>query len=300
MADRSPRSRPLRLALAANAAFSAGCGLFLFVDGAGLLATSGPAASAVMRGLGVMLIGFAALVAATALRPRPGVAAAIALLDVGWVAATLPLAAVPGLLTGEGRQAVVAVAMAVGAFAVAQLAGLRLMMRDGSAGGHAYRHCLRIRADAPAGAVWAVVADLGRIERFSPALARSGLRGGEAAGLGAVRDCADRRGSQWSEEVVAFDPAGRRLVLRFLADAPGFPFPVAAMTGGWRVEPDGAGSWVEVWWSFAPRGRFGWILLALMTLALDHSARGIVGRMAMAARGGPVGRPRRGPAWSYC
>jgi len=300
MTDRSPHSRPLRLALAANAAFSAGCGLFLLVDGAGLLAASGPAASAVMRGLGVMLVGFAALVAATAVRPRVGVAAGIALLDIGWVGLTLPLAAIPGLFTGEGRVAVATVAVMVGTFAAAQLAGLRLMMRDGGAGGHAYRHCLRIRADAPAEPLWAVVADLGGIERFSPALARSGLRGGEPVGLGAVRDCADRRGAQWSEEVVAFDPVDRRLVLRFLADAPGFPFPVSAMTGGWRVEPDGAGSWVEVWWSFTPRARFGWILLALMTLALDHSALGIVGRMAMAARGGPAERPRRGPAWSYC
>ena len=72
----------------------------------------------------------------------------------------------------------------------------------------------------------------------------------------AVRTCATHTASErWSEEVAAWDEPGRAYTLRFMSEAPDFPFPVEEMVGGWRVEPDGGGSRVTVWYEYTVRGR---------------------------------------------
>lgn len=309
--DTAARGAPprLRAALAANAAFSAVAGALLLVGGAPVAAALGALPSWLLTATGGALLAFSALVGWVALRPRVGWATAISLLDLGWVAGTVPLTLVPGLLTPAGAAAVLMVAAAVGAFAAAQLSATRTLLREiGGAPGR-YRHCVRVATPVPAAAMWDVVADLGSIQRYSTSLARSALRGGGTAGVGAVRDCANRKDARWSEEVTHFDPAGRRLTLRFLTEAPDFPFPVSAMSGGWRVEDAGAGSTVEVWWSLTPATRLGWIVIALMTVPLDREIAAVIGRMAEAAAqagtGGPAPRAgRRGRArrltLAYC
>lgn len=46
-----------------------------------------------------------------------------------------------------------------------------------------------------------------------------------------------------------------QLNAEFDAQKPGFPFPFAAMLGGWQVEPAGTSATVKVWWSMLPRHR---------------------------------------------
>jgi hypothetical protein len=290
----------LRLALAANAGFSAACGTALLFAGGDIAAALGALAAPLTTAIGAALVLFAAGVALVAVRPRVGWALVVSILDVLWVTATLPLTLVPGLWSAWGIVAVVAVAAVVAAFAAAQLTAVRAAMREPDGGPGCYRHCIRVATPAPADALWPVVADLGGIARYSPGLARADLRDATVAGVGAVRDCQANNGSHWSEEVTRFEPAARELDLRFLTEAPGFPFPVSAMTGGWRVMPEGGGSAVEVWWSFEPRHRLGWLLLGLMTIPLDRAAGRTVARMARAALGQPLDTPAPRPAVASC
>lgn len=279
----------LRAALAANAAFSGAAGALLLAGGAPFAATLGALPTWLLAATGVGLLGFAAGVGLVALRLRVGWVAVISLLDLGWVAGTVPLTLIPGLLTPAGAAAVLAVAALVGVFAAVQLSGLRAMLAGEGPG--RYRHCVRVATPVPAAAMWDVVADLGSIQRYSTSLARSAIRGGGPVGVGAVRDCANRNDARWSEEVTLLDPVGRRLTLRFLTEAPDFPFPVSTMSGGWQVEDAGAGSTVEVWWSLTPATRFGWIAVALMTLPLDREIAIVIGRMAEAAEQAGTGEP---------
>ena len=292
----------LRLALGVNATFSAACGLALFLGAAGGVAAFPGVPGWLLAGIGAGLLAFALAVALAAARLRVGFAVVIGLLDLGWVCVTLPLLLVPGVIGDSGVPLVLGTALVVGGLGAVQLWAARTMMRDGETGGDRLRHCIRISSDADPEALWAVIADLGGIHRYSDALARSEMVEGVPVAPGAVRECANTQGQVWREAVEVFDPENRQLELRFLANAPGFPFPVSEMTGGWKVFPANGGAVVDVWWSLVPSGRGGWLKVALITLAMDLTMPGVVTRMTRAAGGGDADRPRRWlrPSLAYC
>ena len=295
-----PRSalNALRALFVLNAAFSATCGVALVRGGDWQMAAFPGIPGWVFFGIGVGLVGFAGLLLLLALHPRPGTGALIGLADILWILATIPLAILSAAVAPDGAVLIFAVAAVVGGFALGQLLAVRAMVRDRDRPGH-YRHCVRVPTTADADALWAVIADLGRIADHSDMLARSGMRGGAPVAPGAIRDCADAAGRTWSEQVERLDPVRREVTLRFLADAPGFPFPVREMTGGWRVIPWGEASVTEVWWSLVPTGRFGWLKVALLSLGLDLSMPGVIARMDAAA-GGADGRAPLGLALVPC
>jgi hypothetical protein len=101
--------------------------------------------------------------------------------------------------------------------------------------------------------IWRNLIDLGGIARFAPSLASSGMRGNAVPAAGVVRDCVDRSGRRWSEQCVAIDEVERRLVMKFMAQEPGFPFPFTEMNGGWLVRETDGGTMVRVWWDGQPR-----------------------------------------------
>ncbi|PWJ20276.1 SRPBCC family protein [Jannaschia seohaensis] len=295
-------SRLLRLALAFNLAFSTLCGLSVLVLGpAAVGAALGPFPGWFMAGLGIGLLGFAALIGFALWRLRVGLALLISGLDVLWVIGTLPMAIVPGFLTSQGQLVVAGVAAVVGLACILQLAGIRALLRDPKGAPNTFKHCVRLTSGADPDTLWPVIRDLGSIARYGTGLKSSRLEGAEEPAPGAVRVCTNHNDQSWAEEVVSLDDATRSFVLRFRAEAEDFPFPFAAMTGGWSVSPAPEGSVVDIWWTVRPKHRhLGWLLLAVATIPLDRDIRHLVA--AMEAGGASTSRTAAVslPAFAYC
>jgi len=281
-----PQGQLLRYALRANAVFSALTGTLLLLAAAPVALHLGRLPPWSLAVIGAGLLGFSAIVWLTASRPRPARALGIAVLDLAWVAGTIPLALATELFTPAGKTTVLVVAAVVGLLAAAQLLGIRGLLRDREAGRGRFRHCISVSVpDVPADAMWRLVADLGDIARFSPTLASSRLREGVEPKIGAVRVCSNTQGQRWAERCEAFDPDRRRLELRFLTEEPGFPYPASVMFGGWTVTEDGPGCRVDVWWSLTPTLPAGWLAVTLMSLQVDSQFAELVSRMAEVAKG---------------
>lgn len=274
-------SLPLRLALSFNLAFSTLCGATVLLVGPAVTgATLGPFPGWFMAGLGLGLLGFAALIGFTLWRLRVALALLISGMDLLWVISTLPMVAFPNFLTGEGQIVVAGVAAIVGLAGVLQLAGIRVMLRDPNGAPNTFKHCVRLASSATPNKLWEMLRDLGSIARYSKGLKSSRLERGDDPAPGAVRVCTNLNNQSWAEEVVSLDDDRRSLVLRFRAEAEDFPFPFAAMTGGWSVSPASEGSVVDVWWTVRPKQRhLGWLLLAVATIPLDIDIRRLVAAM---------------------
>lgn len=299
----SPKSaRPLRLALSFNLVFSASCGLAVLLAGpAAVGAALGPFPGWLMTGLGVGLIGFAALIGVALWRLRVAWALVISGLDLLWVISTLPLVAIPRFLTGDGQLVVAGVAAVVALACILQLVGLRAMLRDPDRAPNTFRHCVRLTSRAAPDTLWPVIRDLGAISRYSAALTSSRLDGGDRAAPGVVRVCTNPTGQTWSEEVVSIDDDARSLVLRFRTEATDFPLPFAAMSGGWSVEGTRAGSIVDIWWTVRPENRrVGWMLFAAMAIQLDRDMPRVVAAMAAGGADQSQTAPRGLPTLAYC
>jgi len=291
----------LRSALGINAAFSLGCGVVATVFGPAVADRVGIGPSWLVPAVGVGLVVFSAGIVWTLLRFRIGQALIISGLDGLWVVGTLLLTLVPGLFTPAGNALVVGLAGVVGTLGALQLAGIRATLRAPGRPGQ-YRHCIRLKSSADPEALWRVIRDLGGISRYSAGLRASRLDGGGEVAPGAVRVCTDTRGQSWAEEVTSLDDAARSVVFRFRSEADDFPFPLAALSGGWTVTPDPrGGARVDVWWTVTPKQRrFGWLVLALMTIPLDRDLPRIVGAMEAAAMGRRTPAPTRRLALGYC
>ncbi len=298
-----PRSSAvLRLALAINLAFSLICGVASALYAPAVAHAIGAFPAWTMTALGIGLVLFATGIGWTLARLRIGRALLISALDLVWVLVTVPMTVVPGLLTPLGAVIVLTIAGIVGVLGVLQLAGIRLMLSVPTRHAGEHRHCVRVRSAVDPDKLWAVIRDLGSISRYSAGLSASRLEGGGDIVPGAVRVCTNHRQQSWAEEVVAIDNAARFVVFRFRSEAEDFPFPLAALTGGWTVTPGERGSSrVEVWWTVRPRQRWlGWLVVALMTIPLDRDLPRIIAAMEAETTG--LKRPRKagGLAFGYC
>ncbi len=291
----------LRTALLANLFFSLASATVFLVGAEVLSVRLGTIPVWLLQAVGVGLLGFVGLIAYALARLRIGWALLISVLDLGWVIGTVPLVWVPGLLTPWGEGATLVVAACVGLLALAQLFGIRHALKDRSGGAGRYRHCVRVPVTAGADAMWRVVADLGAIRHYSAGLSASDILTGDEVTNGSVRRCTDHQGQSWQEEVTAWQPDLRALVLRFRTEEHDFPFPFRTMVGGWTVLPAADGALVDIWWSVTPRSRlFGWLIMALMTVPLDRDVRKIVGRMESKALNRPLDLLRADLRLSYC
>lgn len=280
------QTRPLRTALAANAAFSlTSAGLMFFLPSlvGDWLGVHTPL---VLQGIAVGLVVFAIDLLHQATRSRMATWRALyaSAGDFAWVAATAVLLTLfPRSLSVEGNTLVVGVAVVVGAFGLWQLwAAGRAHQPQADA---QYRHCIIVSVNAPAAAMWQVIERIGDIQRYMPSLKSSELLGGKGPGVGAVRQCEDRSGKRWAEECVGFQ-AGESFTVRFLSEAPDFPFPAKRMTGGWKVTPDGSGAEVMVWWELDPKPKFlAPILLPILAFQADRDFPKVIQSMARDAVG---------------
>ncbi|MFN0246842.1 MAG: SRPBCC family protein [Kofleriaceae bacterium] len=251
-----------------------------------------------LRAVGVGLAVFSVVVALAGRRPRirPLDVLAISLADFAWAAGSLALlVGYPDSFGQTGSWLFAGVAVVVAAFGVAQLVGLRRTVVEPTPGLGEYRYCLAVDVEATPEAMWRVLSNLGAISRYLPTLAASSLRevaaGCESGiGVGRVRECVSTRQQHWAEEVTRFDPEAREFDVRFLADEPGFPFPMRVMHGGWKVLalPDRR-SRVIVWWSLTPKVPFmGLPVVAFLSASVDRAFPAVIARMAADATGQPL------------
>jgi ribosome-associated toxin RatA of RatAB toxin-antitoxin module len=242
----------LRAALRTNACFSLVSGLALVIAAGevrGLL-DLGPALDWVLRGIGVGLVGFAALLLSDAARPgtelrRAGVVAVAC--DAAWVAGSAVLVLLADL-TPQGGGVVGAVALAVGVFAAVQVLGL-WQLGDGSGAELEVMRAARHVATAPATA-WALVSDHAAYGRIAPGL--ESVRVTSAPGEPLERRCVASSGASWREHCTLWTP-GERFAVD--VDTTDYPFPLSVMRGEWGVDPADGGT--EITMRFAYRGRPG-------------------------------------------
>lgn len=278
-----PHTRPLRIALLANALFASATGSLIVIAPATVADLLGIAYHPLLTAIGVGLVAFALDLAHQATRPRIATwrAAYATALDLAWVAGTVVvLAAHHQSFTTTGIAIIAAVGAVVLGFAIWQGRGIDQAHRV--PGSRLRQHCVRVHVDQPAESMWQVIADLGAIQRYMPSLAHSAIEDGAEPGRGAVRTCVDRGGRSWSEECVAFEPG--TLALRFETEAPDFPFPATEMYGGWTIEPRENGSEVTVWWTLLPRPiGLAVVLMPIFGLQADRQMANVIRRMAAEA-----------------
>ncbi|MBK4728452.1 SRPBCC family protein [Oxynema sp. CENA135] len=274
-------TRPLRTALLANAVFSAVCGLLMLVEPVFVEKLLGIQAGLLLRSLGFGLLLFAVDLVCQATRPRLATWRALyaSVADVLWV-----ISSVVGLLLfsdwlspmGVGVVAIVAgVVLALGCW---QIWGIDRAHRAKNPA--LYRHCLIVGTEAPAAALWDAIARMGDIQNYMPSLVSSEILEGKSPGVGVLRRCTDKSGRCWREKCIEFEP-GQSLTMRFVAEAPDFPFPASTMLGGWKVMSVGTGSEVMVWWELAPKPRFlAPILLPILAFGADRDFVEVIRLMA--------------------
>ena len=118
--------RWLRNSLLGNAAFSTLSGASFALAGGAIAEFLGIAEAALVRAIGVGLLGFAGYVAYTATRESIDLRAALGIVagDLAWVAATIPVVLL-GLLSQQGAMVAAVIADVVFVFAGLQYYGVR-------------------------------------------------------------------------------------------------------------------------------------------------------------------------------
>jgi len=218
-------SRSLRIALLGNAAFSSFCGLGMLVWPEFVDRLLGIEAPWLWSWIGVGLLAFATDLVHQATRKRPATWRALyaSAGDFLWVIGTLVLLVFFfDRFSKSGAATVLIVAGTVLVFGAWQLWGMDRAHRGKDP--KMRRHCLVVRTEASASAMWAVIARMGDIQHYAPSLVKSEILNGKEPGVGAVRRCTDRSGKSWSEACVDFQP-GRSFTVRFVSEEPDFPFP---------------------------------------------------------------------------
>lgn len=275
---------PLRLALTANAVFSFSTALLMFFCPVLVGTWLGIQAPPIFQVVGIGLAVFATelIYQARCQRVATWRALLASAADFSWVVGSVVLLlAVPQLFSPLGNVLVLAVAVAVFVFGSWQFWAAGHAHQTGAGGD--YRHCIIVETNVPAQKLWELVGNIGEIENYMPSLKHSFVLEGKAPSVGAIRVCENRAGQQWSEECTEFNP-GRSFAVRFLSEAPNFPFPAQTMRGGWEVIPSDVGSQVMVWWELKLHSKLlAPLILPLLAFQVDRDFPQIVRRMAATA-----------------
>lgn len=279
------RTTSLRAALATNCVFSAFTGFLMLAFPADAANWIGLNEQAVLQFVGALLVFFAAILLYAAWlskRPQP-IALVASFADFTWVVGTAALGiAAPSLFSAFGWGVATAVALIVLTCCIWQIVGIDLSYRDNARLGWV-RLCLETQMDVSATAIWEIVSDLEAIADHSPMLASSRITSLDDANGVFTRQCHDKSGKCWDENV-QLNQESMQLNAEFDAQKPGFPFPFAAMLGGWQIEPAGTSATVKVWWSMLPRHRaFAFFTIPIIEVLIRMSFRQTLANIRNAA-----------------
>lgn len=278
-------SRRLRIALLVNAFFSMTCAMLMMFNPTIIGEILGIQAPLVLQVVGIGLAVFALDLLHQATRGRVTTWRSIysSMGDFLWVLATcLLLIFFPNSLSSSGNLLAITVALTVFSFGVWQLWSIQQAYKLSTS---EYRLCVPFYVNAPAEEMWNVVSNLEDIKKYAASLKSSVVIEEQTPGVGTVRVCEDLRGKRWSEECVQFEN-GRSFVLRFVSEAPDFPFPVQTMIGGWEIVPCDRGTQIMVWWELMPKPKnLAPIILSLLAFQADRTLPKIIQNMAADALG---------------
>lgn len=208
----------------------------------------------------------------------------ISIADFLWVMGSVVLMAVTDITTG-GMILLSGIAIVVGIFGLMQIRGIGQMYSAPSKP-DTHRLCVAIDTPESADKMWAMIADLPKIQAYSPNLTQVILRDDAQPGVDAVRQCTNVRGETWGEHCKLFDEQQRQVAYEFLADESGFPYPFATMWGGWDVVERDNGSTVNIWFEVTAKNRLLHpFILAVMTRDLAQGFGEVVARMVAEAQG---------------
>ncbi|WP_186376103.1 SRPBCC family protein [Hyella patelloides] len=273
-------SLPLRIALIANAAFSFTCVMLMVFKSSLVGEMLGIQAPLVLQVVGTGLAIFAVDLLHQATKSRIATWRALyaSTGDFIWVLATLVLLVLfPNTLSSSGHLLAIAVSVTVLTFGAWQLWAIERTYKLPT---NEYRLCVPVYVNAPADEMWNAIGNLGDIKKYAPSLKRSLILDGKTPGVGAVRMCEDYTGKRWSEECVKFEN-GRSLILRFVSEAPDFPFPVQTMRGGWEIVSGDRETQIIVWWELMPKPKYlAPIILPLLAFQADRDLPKIIQNMA--------------------
>lgn len=200
-----------------------------------------------LRGLGLGLVGFAALVYALSAYKFVSrtMVNEIVMLDIGWVIGSIVIVAFFGeILTASGTFVVGAVAVVVAFFAVSQFVSAakiekpvpvaRVERKD-----EKLQASVKRTVQAPSDVVWAVMTDHPAYADVADNITKVEVLSGD--GLGMTRRCYGPKGENWEETCDLFEP-GHAYGFRIHTEAEDYPYPFAELTGRWRVEEHPVGS----------------------------------------------------------
>lgn len=272
---------PLRLALLANAIFSLASSMFMVFSPAQVGGWLGVNHPLIFQCIGFGLVVFAAELIFQSTRRRINTWRALvaSAADFAWViGSAVLLLSFPGFFSPSGNLLVSTIAVTVFGLGAWQIWAIGRAHKAGENG--QYRHCIIVETDVPSPAMWRVIGDVANIKDYIPSLKSSSVLDSRMPGVGTIRACEDRNGKKWSEEITDFSP-GNSFAVRFMSEAPNFPFPVKMMRGGWTVAASTTGSRVMVWWELTPKSvLFAPILLPILAFQADRDFPKIIQRMA--------------------
>ncbi len=120
----------------------------------------------------------------------------------------------------------------------------------------------RVRIDASAEKVWAVLADFGGVSKWAPTITESRSLTEANGGVGARRTCTHVKMGEIEEVIVEWEE-GRRYSYDFYR---GLPMPIKSLNNDWSVESDGDGAVVTLLMNF--QTKFGPLGLLMESLVL--------------------------------
>jgi len=130
----------------------------------------------------------------------------------------------------------------------------------------------QVKINAPKEKTWEILADLGAVSNWAPAVTESHMMTEAKRGVGAIRSCDHTRMGNIEEEFVAWEE-GTSLSYDVIK---GLPMPMKSLNNTWSVSGEGADSMVTLTMDFGMKfGPLGALMAALAVRRMMHKEMGL-------------------------